>query len=187
MDGANVDLKGFTEKFYHEICAAYLKPVLETLEYIKHQTETWLEITTLLIPGLNDSDDELQAMTEWIVERLGPDVPLHFTAFHPDHRLLDIPRTPPETLHRARNIALRNGIRHCYTGNIHDVDGQSTDCHQCGQLLIERDWYRLGAWNLDSQGACKSCGTSCAGRFEPTPGSWGNRRQPIRIAEDRQN
>jgi len=187
MDAANVDLKGFTERFYHEMCASYLKPVLETLEYIKHQTETWLEITTLLIPGENDSDEELEKLTRWIVERLGPDVPLHFSAFHPDYRLLDIPATPPETLKRARQIAIRNGLRYCYTGNIQDADGQSTYCHQCGQMLIERDWYRLGEWNLDPTGRCKKCGTACAGRFEASPGNWGAKRLPIRISEVSRN
>jgi len=187
MDAANVDLKGFTERFYHEMCASYLQPVLETLEYIKHQTETWLEITTLLIPGENDSDEELEKLTRWIVEHLGPDVPLHFSAFHPDYRLLDIPATPPETLKRARQIAIGNGLRYCYTGNIQDADGQSTYCHQCGQMLIERDWYRLGEWNLDPTGRCNQCGTACAGRFEASPGNWGAKRLPIRISEVSRN
>lgn len=187
MDAANVDLKGFTEKFYHEICASHLQPVLETLEYIKHHTTTWLEITTLLIPGKNDSDQELEELTLWIVEHLGQDVPLHFSAFHPDYRMLDIPATPPETLKRARKIALKNGIHYCYTGNIHDADGQSTYCHNCDQLLIERDWYRLGSWNLDAGGACRACGTPCAGRFEASPGNWGAQRQPIRISEASRN
>ena len=141
MDAANVDLKGFTERFYHDVCAGHLQPVLDTLVYLKHQTNVWFEITTLLIPGENDSDAELDAETKWIVEKLGPDVPLHFTAFHPDFRMLDKPHTPPATLTRARQIALANGIRYAYTGNVHDGDGGSTWCHGCGQLLIERDWY----------------------------------------------
>lgn len=181
MNAANVDLKGFTERFYHKVCAGHLQPVLETLKYIRRETRTWLEITSLLIPGQNDSDAELEEMTTWIVGELGPDVPLHFSAFHPDYRMRDIPHTPPETLQRARKIALKNGVRYCYTGNIHDIDGQSTYCHQCGNRLIERDWYQLGGWNLDSQRACTSCGTSCAGVFDSHPGNWGSQRQPIQI------
>lgn len=171
MNAANVDLKGFTERFYHKVCAGHLQPVLETLKYIRRETRTWLEITSLLIPGQNDSDAELEEMTTWIAGELGPDVPLHFSAFHPDYRMRDIPHTPPETLHRARKIAIKNGVRYCYTGNIHDIDGQSTYCHQCGNRLIERDWYQLGGWNLDSQRACTSCGTSCAGVFDSQPGN----------------
>ena len=179
MDAANVDLKGFSERFYHEVCAGHLQPVLETLKYIRHETKTWLEITTLLIPGQNDSEKELEEMTTWIVEHLGPDVPLHFTAFHPDFRMLETPSTPPATLQRARKIAIKNGIRYCYTGNIHDAAGQSTYCHQCGELLIERDWYRLGKWSLEPGGRCRTCGTVCAGRFDPIPGNWGPQRLPV--------
>ncbi len=195
MDAANVDLKGFTEKFYHDICAGHLQPVLETLEYLKHQTEVWFEITTLLIPGANDSDKELDALTNWVVERLGPDVPIHFTAFHPDFRMLDRPPTPPATLRRAREIAVKNGIRYAYVGNVHDSAGDSTYCHACGELLISRDWYQLTAWNLvagdnavagvsdpgHSKGRCPKCGAPCAGVFEPAPGSWGARRLPVRL------
>ncbi len=183
MDAANVDLKGFTERFYHDVCLSHLQPVLETLEYIKHETNVWFELTTLLIPGQNDSDDEIDAMTRWVVERLGPDVPMHFSAFHPDFRMLDIPATPPATLTRARQIALRNGVRYAYTGNVHDGDGGSTYCHQCGGLLIERDWYVLGQWNLTVEGCCKSCGAKCAGVFETAPGSWGPKRQPVRLRD----
>jgi pyruvate formate lyase activating enzyme len=150
MDAANVDLKGFTEKFYHDICAGHLQPVLETLEYLKHQTDVWFEITTLLIPGANDSNKELEELTRWVVERLGPDVPLHFTAFHPDFRMLDRPPTPPAVLRRAREIALKNGVRYAYVGNVHDRTGDSTYCHECGHLLIGRDWYVLTDWNLAS-------------------------------------
>jgi len=179
MDGANVDLKGFSERFYHEICAGHLQPVLETLEYIRHETETWLEITTLLIPGQNDSERELNELTAWVVERLGPDVPVHFTGFHPDFRMLNVPRTPPETLQRAREIGIRNGLRYCYTGNVHDTDGQSTYCPQCSRVLIERDWYQLGEWNLNPGGICRFCGAVCAGRFDARPGNWGSRREPV--------
>ncbi len=179
MDAANVDLKGFTERFYHDVCASHLQPVLDTLVYLKHHTNVWFEITTLLIPGENDSDAELEAECRWIVEKLGPDVPLHFTAFHPDFRMLDKPRTPPETLTRARNIAIAHGIRYAYTGNVHDRAGGTTMCHHCGQALIERDWYTLGAWHLTPTGCCDKCGTPLPGVFETRPGTWGARRQPV--------
>ncbi len=183
MDAANVDLKGFTEEFYRETCLGHLQPVLETLEYLKHETDVWFEITTLLIPGYNDSDRELEALTQWVVEKLGPDVPLHFTAFHPDFRMLDVPHTPPQTLTRARQIALRNGVRYAYTGNVHDGVGGSTYCHQCGRLLIGRDWYLLTAWNLTADGCCDQCGTRLPGHFEPRPGTWGPRRLPVRLRD----
>lgn len=182
MDAANIDLKGFSDSFYHELCGGRLEPVLETLEYVKHETDVWLELTTLLIAGQNDSDDELERMTQWVVEHLGPDVPMHFSAFHPDWKMRDTPPTPPATLTRAREIAMRNGVRYAYTGNVHDRTGASTYCHQCGALLIERDWYELGAWGLDEAGRCVHCGTSCAGVFEASPGQWGNRRMPVDIA-----
>jgi pyruvate formate lyase activating enzyme len=181
MDAANVDLKGFTEDFYAKTCAGYLQPVLDTLEYLVHETDVWVEVTTLLIPELNDSDEEIDAETRWIAERLGVDVPLHFTAFHPDWKMRDRPHTPPETLTRAREIGLANGLRYVYTGNVHDRDGQSTFCHACGTLLVERDWYELGAWNL-ADDRCRCCGERCAGIFETRPGTWGSRRLPVRIA-----
>ncbi|HEY7697155.1 MAG TPA: AmmeMemoRadiSam system radical SAM enzyme, partial [Vicinamibacteria bacterium] len=163
----------------------HLKPVLETLEYLRHETDVWFEITTLLIPGENDSDSELHQMTEWVVERLGPDVPVHFTAFHPDYRMLDKSGTPPSTLTRARAIAIKNGIRYAYTGNVHDPSGGSTYCHHCGKVLIERDWYELGDWNLveGPEGKCRFCGTTCPGVFEDRPGSWGSRRLPVRMEQ----
>jgi pyruvate formate lyase activating enzyme len=178
MDAANVDLKAFTEDFYRGTCAGHLQPVLDTLEYLVHETDVWVEITTLLIPGLNDSDQEIDAETRWVAERLGTDVPLHFTAFHPDWKMLDRPHTTPATLSRAREIALANGLRYVYTGNVHDRAGQSTYCHGCGALVIERDWYALGAWNLDA-GRCGTCGERCAGVFEERPGTWGARRLPV--------
>ncbi len=183
MDAANVDLKGFTEDFYHNICLGHLQPVLDTLAYLKHHTDVWFEITNLMIPGENDSDAEIDAMTKWIVETLGPDVPLHFTAFHPDFRMLDKPRTPAATLTRARHIALENGVRYAYTGNVHDGNGSSTYCHQCGQLLIERDWYVLGDWNLTADGHCNRCNTPLPGQFEARPGTWGAKRQPVRLSD----
>ncbi|MDK1024558.1 MAG: AmmeMemoRadiSam system radical SAM enzyme [Gammaproteobacteria bacterium] len=183
MDAANIDLKAFTEDFYYRICGAHLSNVLDTLVYVKHETEVWLELTTLLIPGKNDSDAELNQMTEWIVENLGPDIPHHFTAFHPDWKMRDVSSTPPETLTRARKIAMHNGIRYVYTGNVHDSIGGSTYCHNCGQLLIERNWYELGQWNLDGQGCCKRCGQLAAGRFEAVPGTWGAKRQPVQFTK----
>lgn len=182
MDAANVDLKGFTEDFYHTLCTGHLEPVKDTLVYLKKETDVWFEVTTLLIPGQNDGDGEIDAMTDWLVTAVGPDVPLHFTAFHPDYRMTDIPHTPAATLTRAREIAMRNGVRYCYTGNIHDPKGGSTYCHACGELLIERDWYRLGRVTVGADGACPTCGTVCAGVFEDTPGAWGPRRQPVRPA-----
>jgi len=182
IDAANVDLKAFTDEFYHKICGGHLDPVLDTLKYLKHETDVWIELTTLLIPGKNDTDAELNQMTQWVMDNLGPDVPMHFTAFHPDWKMRDIPSTPPETLRRARSIAMQNGIRYAYTGNVYDVEGQSTRCHQCGELLIERDGYYLGRWNLDEKGCCKGCGARCSGHFEPTPGDWGSRRQVVHFA-----
>jgi pyruvate formate lyase activating enzyme len=181
MDAANVDLKAFTDDFYRRICAGRLAPVLETLEYLRHETAVWFEITNLVIPGLNDAPAETDAMTRWIVEHLGPDVPVHFTAFHPDWKLRDRPPTPAAMLTRARDIAHANGIRHAYTGNVHDLAGQSTVCQRCGTVLIERDWYRLGAWCLDEHGRCAACGQVCAGVFDGAAGRWGVRRLPVRL------
>lgn len=181
MDAANVDLKAFSDRFYHKICGGHLQPVLDTLLYLKHETDVWLELTTLLIPGENDSDEELEAMTRWVVDELGPDVPMHFTAFHPDWKMRDRPATPPERLTRAREIALRSGVHYAYTGNVHDARGQSTWCPNCGGLLIERDWYQLGEWRLDADGRCAHCGHAIAGVFDPQPGHWGPRRQVVRM------
>jgi len=181
VDAANVDLKAFTDRFYHKICGGHLAPVLETLEYIKHETDTWLELTTLLIPGENDSEQELHAMTSWVVEKLGPEVPMHFTAFHPDWKMRDIESTPTKTLTRARNIALANGVHYAYTGNVHDPEGSSTWCHQCGELLIERDWYQLGRWGLAENACCTGCGAQLPGHFEAGPDNFGARRIPVRI------
>ncbi len=183
MDAANIDLKSFSDDFYHRACAGSLRPVLDTLEYVANETEVWLEITTLLIPGLNDSEDEISRMTKWVVENLGPDVPHHFTAFHPDYKMRDRPPTPPEVLTRSREIGLANGEHYVYTGNVRDRTGQTTYCHACGETLIERDWYRLGAWELDAAGRCRGCGVVCAGVFDPKPGDWGSRRQPVRLAD----
>ena len=182
MDAANIDLKGFTDEFYHKVCYAHLQPVLDTLVYVKRETRVWLEITTLLIPGLNDSEAEIEQMTQWVVGNLGPDVPWHFTAFHPDWRMRDIPQTPPKTLSRARAIATKNGVRYAFTGNVQDPAGQATYCHQCQALLIGRDWYEITAWHLTDDGKCKNCGTACAGRFDRSPGTWGSKRMPISMS-----
>ncbi|MGD2153383.1 MAG: AmmeMemoRadiSam system radical SAM enzyme [Gemmatimonadales bacterium] len=181
MDAANVDLKAFTDDFYYKLSKGHLQPVLDTLVYLKHETDVWFELTTLLIPGNNDSDAELDEMTRWVVERLGPEVPMHFSAFHPDWKMTDVPPTPPATLSRARDIALRNGVRYAYTGNVHDLAGGSTICHECGQTLIARDWYVLESWQLTDDGRCTKCGTPCAGVFDGPPGDWGARRLPVRI------
>ncbi len=179
MDAANVDLKGSTERFYKQICGGSLQRVLDTLVYIKHHTNVWLEITTLLIPGENDSEGEIERLTQWVVEHLGPDVPIHFSGFHPDYRMLDRPATPPATLAMARTIARRNGLRYAYTSNVHDEEGGSTYWYQCHEQLIVRDWYRLGDWNITGDGRCRFCATACAGMFESQPGHWGARRLPV--------
>jgi pyruvate formate lyase activating enzyme len=181
MDAANVDLKGFTEHFYKHVCGAELHEVLDTLLYLKHETKVWFEITTLLIPGQNDSTEELTNECRWIADNLGPDVPLHFTAFHPDYRMTDIQRTPPETLDRARRIALDHGLHYVYTGNVHDRTGSSTWCPQCKALLIERDWYEIGAYTLTDDGHCRHCGHAIPGLFDGPAGTWGSRRMPVRI------
>ncbi|MCP3997483.1 MAG: AmmeMemoRadiSam system radical SAM enzyme [bacterium] len=183
MDAANIDLKAFTDEFYHRLCAGALQPVLDTLVYVAAETDVWLEITTLLIPGRNDSSEELGKMTRWIVDNLGPDVPHHFSAFHPDFKMQDTPATPRETLTRAREIAMESGERYVYTGNVHDPSGQATYCHSCHEVLVERNWYQLGKWNLDTEGSCASCGAACAGRFDSTPGTWGPRRRPVQIGD----
>jgi pyruvate formate lyase activating enzyme len=174
-------LKAFTERFYHGLCFAALPAVLDTLVWLKQETRVWFEVTTLLIPGRNDSEKEVGAMCDWFVKNLGPDVPLHFTAFHPDFKMLEVPSTPPATLRRARSQAKAAGIHHVYTGNVSDVEGQSTVCSKCGALLIERDGYRIGRWYLDAKGCCESCGFLLPGCFEPRPGGWGPRRLPVFI------
>ncbi len=183
MDAANVDLKAFTDEFYYKVCGGHLQHILDTLMYIKHETDCWLETTTLIIPGSNDSDDELKRMTEWVVENLGPDVPMHFSGFHPDWKMMDVPATPMATLVRARNIALAAGVRYAYTGNVHDKAGESTYCHQCGKMLIGRDWYVLSDWHLSEDGQCEFCGARCSGVFHGPPGAWGAKRMPIRLKD----
>lgn len=179
IDAANVDLKAFTEDFYHRVCVGHLDDVLDTLTYLCHETEVWVEITTLLIPGQNDSDAEITAECVWIRENLGVDVPLHFTAFHPDYKMLDIPATPPETLTRARRIGLAEGLHFVYTGNVHDVDGDTTRCPGCRDAVVVRDWYAMRRYALTDSGCCSSCGTQLPGVFEGPVGTWGARRLPV--------
>ncbi len=183
IDAANVDLKSFGEDFYRTVSMAHLAPILETLEYVYHETDTWLEITTLLIPGLNDAPDEIDRLTRWVVDRLGVDVPLHFTAFHPDWKMLDRPPTPPATLVMARRIAIDNGLRYAYTGNVADAQGNSTSCHACGAQLIGRVAYEITGWGLTNDGRCRACDAPCAGLFDGPAGDWGARRLPVRLAD----
>jgi pyruvate formate lyase activating enzyme len=183
MDAANVDLKAFTEDFYHKLTGGHLQPVLDTLEYIHNETDCWLEVTTLLIPGHNDSDEELHRLSDWYLEHLGPEVPLHFSAFHPDYKMTDVPPTPPETLKRARRIAMEKGLHYVYVGNVHDPEGDSTYCPGCGKRVIERDWYTLGEWSITADGNCAHCGHAIAGVFEAQPGDWGARRLPVDMHE----
>jgi len=182
MDAANVDLKGFTDDFYVKYCAGKLQPVLDTLIYLKRETHTWFEITTLLIPTLNDSDAEIRAMVEWISRELGPDVPLHFTAFHADWKLNNLPATPAATLQRARKIALEAGLHYVYTGNVHDQDGGTTYCPSCKTALIVRDWYEIPAYHLNANGHCPQCGYAVAGRFERYEKAFGAQRIPIAMS-----
>jgi pyruvate formate lyase activating enzyme len=182
IDAANVDLKAFSEHFYEKLCFAKLGPVLDTLAWLKRETSVWLEVTTLLIPGHNDSEREIDQLASWFVEQLGPETPLHFTAFHPDYKLIDAAPTAPETLARARKQALAVGLKHVYTGNVHDAEGQSTYCAGCGSRLIERDWYTLSAYEL-TNGCCKQCGHRLGGYFAERPGSWGARRVRLPLHE----
>lgn len=181
LDAANIDLKAFSEQFYENLCFAQLRPVLETLEYLHRETDVWFEITTLLIPGENDSDAELHQLTEWVAEHLGENVPLHFTAFHPDFRMRDKSRTPAAVLTRARQIARQKGLNFVYTGNVHDAAGGSTYCSACGVLVIERDWFHLGRYHLDEMGCCRDCGNQLPGRFGASKGTWQGQRVPVRV------
>ncbi len=181
MDAANVDLKAFTDEFYFKLCGARLNPVLDTLAYLKHETQCWFEITTLLIPGKNDSTEELTAECKWIMKELGPDVPVHFTAFHPDHKMTDIPATPASTLTRARRIAIDEGLNYVYTGNVHDQDGGSTYCSGCDKPLIVRDWHRIEHYDVTPEGVCPHCATPLPGRFETFRKQFGRRRIPLHL------
>lgn len=181
IDAANIDLKAFTEHFYDKLTGSHLQDILDTLVYLKHETSVWLEITTLLIPGENDSNQEIDNMTKWILHNLGPDVPLHFTAFHPDWRMLDKNPTPSSTLIKAREIAKNNGLNYVYIGNVHDIEGSSTYCVKCSKCLIKRDWHNILEYNLSDTGICLYCGNQCAGVFAGPCGTWGAKRQPIKI------
>ena len=181
MDAVNIDLKAFTEHFYRHVCGGHLQPVLDTLEWLV-ANGVWVEVTTLLIPGLNDSSAEINDLTNWLVEHLGRDVPLHFSAFHPDFKMKDTPPTPLETLTHARRIALHNGLRYVYTGNVHDVAGGTTWCPGCGAAAIERDWYRINSHHVSGDGHCTTCGARIPGVFDGPPGEWGRRRRPVHLA-----
>ncbi|WP_341679092.1 AmmeMemoRadiSam system radical SAM enzyme [Niveibacterium sp. SC-1] len=181
MDAANVDLKGFTESFYRHYTGSELGPVLDTLIYLRHETQVWFEITTLLIPQANDSSEEIEALSQWVMRELGPDVPLHFSAFHPDYKLRDRDATPAATLQRAREIALGAGLHYVYTGNIHDRIGGTTHCPGCGAALIVRDWYAILDYRITANGACPSCGTPIAGQFGVFAKPFGPRRIPISL------
>ncbi|KTD63323.1 AmmeMemoRadiSam system radical SAM enzyme [Legionella shakespearei] len=181
MDAANIDLKAFSEDFYYKITGSHLQPVLDTLVYLKKETKVWFEITTLLIPDENDSNNELEHMSEWIMEHLGAEVPLHFTAFHPDWKMMDKSSTPITTLQRAREIALKAGLHYVYTGNVHDTAGSSTYCPSCHVPVILRDWYQILSYNLDESGHCLNCHYQIAGVFHGKAGSWGRKRVAVRL------
>ena len=181
MDAVNVDLKAFSERFYKKLCVGELAPVLDTLRYIRHETDAWLEITTLLIPGENDGDAELHELSAWVRAELGSDVPLHFSAFHPDWKMNDVPRTPLSTLQRARRIAMDEGLHFVYTGNVHDPSGDATSCPDCGVVVVQRNWYELLGWHLDALGRCQTCSAQIPGVFDGAPGSWGSRRQAVQV------
>ena len=181
MDAANVDLKAFTDDFYFKLTGSRLQPVLDTLTYLKHKTSVWFEITTLLIPGHNDSDQEITALSQWVMKELGPDVPLHFSAFHPDHKMPEVPATPPSTLVRARHIAMQEGLQFVYTGNVRHREGDTSYCPHCHATLIERDWYQIVQYRLTPAGCCPDCGAQVAGRFDGQAGNFGRRRIPVPI------
>ena len=181
MDAVNLDIKAFTPEFYKKLCAADLENVKETAAYLAHKPDVWLEITTLLIPDENDGVEELQKFCAWYGQTLGPDVPLHFTAFHPDYKMRDKPRTPLSTLLRAREIALKAGLRYVYCGNVHDPQSAATRCPSCRSVVIGRDWHKLLSWGLGQGGHCTNCGHPVPGVFEPRPGNWGAKRVPVRF------
>jgi pyruvate formate lyase activating enzyme len=181
MDATNIDLKAFTEDFYERITFAKLGAVLETLEYVVHETSCWTELTTLLIPGLNDSEAEVAQLCEWVATKLGPTVPLHFSAFHPDFKMRDIEATPPQTLKRARQQALSAGLKHVYVGNVHDIEGDTTSCAACGEKVIVRDWYELLEYRLTAQGECPKCAARLVGCYDAKPGAFGRKRLRVAI------
>jgi pyruvate formate lyase activating enzyme len=182
MDAVNVDLKSMNEAFYRDVASAHLQPVLDTIEYLVRETDVWVEVTTLLVPGRNDSDEEIDRLSGWLAA-LDPTVPLHFSAFHPDYKMMDVAPTPPSTLQRARDRAQLNGVQHVYVGNVHDRSGDSTYCPDCGRRVIERDWYALGEYRLTDDGCCTGCGAALPGVFDGPAGTWGPRRLPIRLSD----
>ena len=182
FDAANVDLKAFTEEFYQQLTLSHLQPVLDTLVWLQRETDVWFEITNLVIPGANDSADELGRLCDWVLTHLGDEVPIHFSAFHPDFRMQDRPRTPHETLLSAHETARNAGLKYVYIGNVHDAQRQSTYCQSCGELVIQRDWYQLGQYLLQNS-RCDRCGYALPGRFSDQPGDWGRKRQPVRIGQ----
>jgi len=165
IDAANVDLKAFTETFYAKLTLTHLQPVLDTLKTLRHETNVWFEITTLLIPTLNDGSEEIKQLSGWILENLGDDVPLHFTAFHPAFKLHDRPSTPPETIHRARRIAMELGLKYVYEGNIVSEAG-NTSCPGCRRTIVRRSWHRVSDVRINEDGTCQSCGYKIAGYFK---------------------
>lgn len=182
IDAANVDLKSFSDEFYVKHCGGHLRPVLDLLTYVRHQTDCWLEITTLLIPGHNDSASEIRALTKWVARELGADVPLHFTAFHPAWQMNELPRTPTSTLSHARQLAMDAGLRYVYTGNVHDSEGGTTFCPACAAALIERDGYAIDRYELPDDACCPHCQTPIAGHFGKFDRPFGTRRIPVRLA-----
>lgn len=184
MDAANIDLKSFQPDFYKRLTASEIGPVLDSIDFAVNETDCWVEVTTLLIPGENDSDAEIHDLSAWLRDTCGPNLPLHFSAFHPDHRMMSHPRTPADTLLRARRIALSEGLNQVYIGNAHNFDAQSSYCNGCGARVIGRDWYELSEWALDDFGQCSTCGTPLPGHFNGPPGTWGRNRKPVRLVTD---
>lgn len=180
IDAVNIDLKAFTQQFYRKLCFADLHEVLDTIKYVHHETDTWMEITNLVIPQHNDNNDDIKRMCDWIVENLSDQVPVHFTAFHPDYKMLDLPRTSIRTLTTARNIAINAGLKYAYTGNVHDQPGDTTRCGNCGNMLIMRDWYQLKQYNMKHD-KCNKCDHVIPGCFDEQPGNWGNKRTKVKI------
>jgi len=183
MDAANVDLKGFTDDFYRQYCNGRLQPVLDTLSWLVHESSTWVEITNLIIPQTNDAPKEIREMCQWVAQELGPDVPLHFSAFHPDFKLTDRPPTPPATLQTAYDIAREAGLRYVYTGNVYDPLRQHTYCPGCGKAVICREGYTITAFEIRG-GRCVACNTPIAGHYDEQAGTWGGRRMPVSIQQE---
>jgi len=164
IDAANIDLKAFSENFYHNLTSSKLAPVLDTIKWLRNETDIWIELTTLLIPNENDSDDEIKEMTNWILENIGDEVPHHFTAFHPTFKMQNHQRTPSAALDRARSIALNAGMKYVYVGNVHNPEAETTYCPNCKTPLIERDWHNVNV-NKIANGKCCNCNTKISGLF----------------------